>query len=149
MYSINKYKLLRHTFVSNNHGSGFQRPSSQCLNSVDLNFHQEKSHQSCIVTPSRAATLLLISVLVGQQLGVIMDTIMFTAGLKAGFIYTAQTQVQSQDDLLTPLTHSFCTLLFADSCSSRPGGVSTLLLTLFLSYSICKEEGAKVGVGES
>lgn len=23
MYSINKYKLLRHTFVSDNHGSGF------------------------------------------------------------------------------------------------------------------------------
>lgn len=77
MYSINKYKLLRHTLVSNNHGSGFQRPSSRCLNWVDLNFQQEGPAASCIVTPPRAAKLLLHSRLVGQQFGIIMYMTIF------------------------------------------------------------------------
>lgn len=85
MYSINKYKLLRHT-DSNSHGSGCQRPCS--LNWVDLNFHQEQSVWSHVVSLPGAATLLLISVLVGQRLGVIMYTL-FSAGLEAGCIYTA------------------------------------------------------------
>lgn len=107
MYSINKYKLLRHTFVKQS-WEWFQRPSSCCLNSVDLNFHQEKSVHSFIVTPFRAATLLLISVL-GQQSGVIMyTTTCFTAGLEAGLIYAAHThRCRPKMTSGPPLTRSF------------------------------------------
>lgn len=148
MYSINKYKLLRHTLVSNNHGSAFQTPSSHCLNKIDLNF-QEKSVQSCIVAPPRGASLLLISVLVSQQLGVIMYTTIFYSRTWSWLdLHGSQTRTVPRWPLDTP-NPLLCRLLFADSCSSRPGGVSTLLLTPILSCSIYKEEGAKVGGSRS
>lgn len=143
MYSINKYKLLRHTFVSNSHVNGFQRPSSCCLNQVDLNFHREKPVRSCIVTPSRAATLLLISVLVGQQLGIIMyTTICFTAGLKAGLIYAAHgRRCRPKMTSWPPDPRSFADsslqILVQVGLVERP------------SYCICKEEAAKAGGSRS
>lgn len=51
---------------------------------------------------------------------------------------------------LTLSAASFCRLLLANPCSSRPGGASTLLLTPFLaSSSICTEEAAKVRQSQS
>lgn len=97
MYSINKYKLLRHTSVS----VVFRgRPLAVWT-------EMTSPETSCIVK------LLLNSRLVGYQLWILIYTTTFyTVGHKAGWMYTAHRHRCSPNMTSWPLNP----LLFADSC---------------------------------